>query len=120
MELHIGPYVYKVYLWRGLIDHEGQKCLGLCDHDQQCVLVSDTVSGDRRLQVLCHEAWHAWRHHFGSQDSTLEGEADLVGLMMVQLMKDLEGKMPLAIEKLDYTMHGQLPDDRIAAKYAPK
>jgi hypothetical protein len=117
MDLHIGPLVYRVYLWPGFIQHEGEQCLGLCDHDRQYVLISDTVNDDRRMQVLCHEAWHTWRHHFASQCSTPEGEADLVGMMFVQLMKDLHGGMPHALSMLIYAPSDERrAGDDIAAK----
>jgi hypothetical protein len=119
MDLHIGPLVYSVYLWSGYIPHEGQPCLGLCDHDRQCVLISDHAKNERRLQVLCHEAWHIWRHHFGSQCSTAEGEADLVGMMFVQLMKDLHGQTATELSTLTYASGDELQGgDDIAAKPA--
>ena len=116
MELNIGPFIYRVYLWHGLIEHEGQQCIGLCDHDQRCVLISDTVSDEQRMQVLCHEAWHAWRHHFAGQSKTAEGEADLVGLVLVGLIKDLEGKIPAGLSRLNYTSKSPDARDQIAAK----
>ncbi len=88
MNLRVGPYVYRVRQVHGLIDHEGEACLGLCDNQLHELLVSDQASTAQQIQVLCHEYIEAWIHHFGQNLDDKEDYCDLFGLAMTQFVMD--------------------------------
>jgi len=107
MQFHVGPFVYNAYLVRGHITHQGRQCLGLCQHEERRVLVSDRLDPVEQFQVLCHELWHAWHHRFATDDAGDEPLADLVGIAMTQLATDLYGAVPRLREHgLDYLPEG--------------
>lgn len=91
MQLSIGPFRYDVRLIAGYIDHEGQRCLGLCDNGRQQLLISDQTPRDQQIQVLCHEYMEAWVYHFAGEQPTKEDYCDLMGLAMTQLVTQFTG-----------------------------
>jgi hypothetical protein len=85
MQLRVGPFIYRVRLVRGYIDHAGQSCLGLCDNERGQLLISDRAGPSQRLQILGHEYMEAWVYHFGGQNPGKEDYCDLLGLALTQL-----------------------------------
>lgn len=106
MTLRVGPYLYRVRFVDGLIDHEGQPCVGLCDNDGKVIYVSTTPCEAEQIQTICHEYMEAWIYHFGQRgdpsattsapsaagdllaDPGKEAWCDLFGLAMTQFVLD--------------------------------
>ena len=88
MNFRVGPYVYKVRQVEGLIPHEGQYCLGLCDNERHELLISDQASAAQQVQVVCHEYLEAWVYHFGQKIEDKEDYCDLFGMAMTQFVLD--------------------------------
>ena len=96
MMLRVGPYLYRVEPVHGYINHQGKKCLGLCDNDRHVLLVSDVATEAQQVQVICHEYIEAWLHHFGREFKRLPGKealCDLFGLAMTQFALDFIHEM---------------------------
>ncbi|MEX0653111.1 MAG: hypothetical protein WD534_14375 [Phycisphaeraceae bacterium] len=89
MILRVGPFLYRVRFVDGYIDHEGEKCLGLCDNDAHELLVSTVVSEAQQIQVISHEYMEAWLYHFGASVTDKEDYCDLFGMAMTQFVLDL-------------------------------
>ncbi len=88
MDFKVGPYIYRVTMARGYLELDGQRCLGLCDHEQHALEVSDQCSPAQRVQVICHEYMEAWLYHFGHAGMDKEAYCDLFGLAMTQFAMD--------------------------------
>lgn len=95
MQIAIGPMTYDVCLVEDWIDHEGEPCLGLCDHVAQRILISKRSQPDRRVNVFFHELAHAWQRVFNVGDVTLDEErmADVIGLAMADLKPATLGRV---------------------------
>lgn len=89
MILRVGPFLYRVRFVDGYIEHEGEKCLGLCDNDAHELLVSTTTHEAQQIQVICHEYMEAWLYHFGANIRDKEDYCDLFGMAMTQFVLDL-------------------------------
>ncbi len=112
MMLRVGPYLYRVKHIAGYIQHEGERCLGLCDNDRHELLVSDVPSEAQQVQVICHEYAEAWLYHFGgklTEHADKELMCDLFGMAMAQLAMDLMR-----------TLRGELAETEAAAPEAPQ
>ena len=95
MRLKVGPYIYTVRLVEGAIEHEGDRCLGLCDNERHEILVADVATEVQQVQVICHEYMEAWIYHFASHladDDAKESFCDLFGVAMAQCMLDFIGQ----------------------------
>ena len=91
MRFRVGPYIYKVELVHGYIEHEGERCLGLCDNETHVLQVSDVAAEAQQIQIICHEYMEAWIYHFGEHLANLpakEAFCDLFGMAMAQCMMD--------------------------------
>jgi hypothetical protein len=113
MEFRVGPYLYAVRPVAGYIDHQGQRCLGLCDNERHELLISDQASPAQQIQVACHEYMEAWVYHFGANLTDKEDYCDLFGLAMTQFIMDLIRDLrpmlkPEAAQALDL-LHGAPP-----------
>lgn len=84
MRIFVGPFSYNVELVRGLIQHEGEPCLGLCDDIRQWIGVSDEPPPEQRISIFWHELAHAWQRWLKVHDLPLDEEAfaNLIGLAM--------------------------------------
>lgn len=102
MQFHVGPFTYQARLVRGYVLDSGRTCLGLCDHRHRQILISDLLDPPQRLQVLCHELWHAWCYHFPAQCRDEESLADLLGLALTQLAQDVLGPACDSLTHLPY------------------
>jgi hypothetical protein len=113
MEFRVGPYLYAVRPVAGYIDHQGQRCLGLCDNERHELLISDQASPAQQIQVACHEYMEAWVYHFGANLTDKEDYCDLFGLAMTQFIMDLIRDLrpmlkPEAAQALDL-LHAPVP-----------
>ncbi|MCC7406622.1 MAG: hypothetical protein IT442_01025 [Phycisphaeraceae bacterium] len=93
MNLRVGPFVYRVRFVEELIEHEGRRCLGLCDNDAHVILVARHGSEAQQVQVVCHEYMEAWVYHFGQGMTDKEAMCDLFGMAMTQFTLDLMHQM---------------------------
>ncbi|MFA9477611.1 hypothetical protein ACERK3_04810 [Phycisphaerales bacterium AB-hyl4] len=89
MILRVGPFLYRVRFVDSYIEHEGEKCLGLCDNDAHELLVSTVVTEAQQIQVISHEYMEAWLFHFGENVADKEDYCDLFGMAMTQFVLDL-------------------------------
>ncbi len=89
MLLKVGPFVYRVVLVAGYIEHDGEDCLGLCDNETHELFISDRCSTAQQVQVIAHEYMEAWIYHFGRDGMDKEAWCDLFGLAMTQFVLDL-------------------------------
>jgi hypothetical protein len=89
VKVDVGPFEYRVQLFEGLIDHDGQPCFGLCDNVQQRIYISDVPPPPQRMRILIHEIMHGWWFHFGPDRVDEESIVDLVGLAMTELITEL-------------------------------
>ena len=104
MDFKVGPYTYRVTMARGYLGLDGQRCLGLCDHERHLLEVSDQCSPAQRVQVICHEYMEAWLYHFGHAGMDKEAYCDLFGLAMTQFAMDhvpkwCEGVPPVPVSR---------------------
>ncbi len=88
LEFSVGPFVYRANLHPGLIDLDGRACFGICDHQEQQILVADTMQPAMRMLTLFHELRHAWHHHFPFNICDEEGDADSFGIVGLSLVID--------------------------------
>lgn len=88
MEFKVGAYRYRVYLVPGL-SHPETGCLvdGLIDFNNREIYVSTAVSHRRWREIILHEYWHAWIHHFGFQLDE-EVQCDRFAVATSQFMDD--------------------------------
>lgn len=123
MRLRVGPFVYRLVVVEGFIEHEGESCLGLCDNEAHELRVSSECSEAQQVQVICHEYMEAWLYHFGSDAMDKEAYCDLFGLAMTQFVLDLTRSLRLAgpavLEALDAAEPGRPSDPAHTAPPAP-
>lgn len=98
MILRVGPFLYRVRFVDGYIDHEGERCLGLCDNDAHELLVSTVVSEAQQIQVISHEYMEAWLYHFGANVRDKEDYCDLFGMAMTQFVLDLTRQLQQPVD----------------------
>ena len=88
MHLTVGPYSYSVLKTQNLshpIDNEAID--GLIDFATATIWIDQTVPAHRRLDVILHEYWHAWRHHFGKPEDE-EAECDWFAAAVMQFLRE--------------------------------
>ncbi len=88
MHLTVGPYSYEVLKAHQLIHPmSGDKLDGLIDFATGTIWIDDTVPTHRRLDVILHEYWHAWRHHFGKPENE-EAQCDWFAAATMQFLRE--------------------------------
>ena len=82
--LRVGGFDYTVKLVRGHIYLDGEECVGLFDHKQQLILISDEQCVGARWATLWHEIAHAAHTVLRKGDSLIGREtvAEFVEDMM--------------------------------------
>lgn len=103
MMLRIGDRIhYQLQLHPGRLHFQGERCLGLCNHDQRTLLIAGDLPPDEMFEVMCHEYWHAFAHTYGHFAHDEESSADLFALATRQFMQSLRraGVMKLAMNRI--------------------
>ncbi|HAI10610.1 MAG TPA: hypothetical protein DCM28_02825 [Phycisphaerales bacterium] len=87
VELFAGPFSYRVLVVKNLKHPEtGQSVDGLINFDDREIYISDQASRRRWLEIVLHEYWHAWCHHFGKLESDEEQQCDRFAAVCLQFM----------------------------------
>lgn len=88
MHLTVGPYSYDVLKAQQLVHPSTHEPLdGLIDFATATIWVDASVPANRRLDVILHEYWHAWRHHFGRPENE-EAECDWFAAATMQFLRE--------------------------------
>ena len=88
MRFQVGPFTYSVRRVSGYIEFNGQRLLGLADHEQHELLISDRVNLTQQVQVLGHEIMEAWIYQHGAPRDK-ESACDLFGTALTAFTMDL-------------------------------
>ena len=88
MHLTVGPYSYEVLKAQHLIHPDSlQKVDGLIDFATATIWIDQVVPAHLRLDIILHEYWHAWRHHFGKPEDE-EAECDWFAAATMQFLRE--------------------------------
>ena len=88
MHLTVGPYAYDVHKTRQLVHPvTGISLDGLIDFATTTIWIDESVPIHRRLDVILHEYWHAWRHPFGKPENE-EAECDWLAAATMQFLRE--------------------------------
>ena len=79
LTVRVLAYDVPVVLTTRLASDRGEPAYGICEWDNRRILLSADTPRHLRLNVLCHEVWHAHRFELGRPDG-IEAECDLFAM----------------------------------------
>ncbi|HFI0250101.1 TPA: ImmA/IrrE family metallo-endopeptidase [Streptococcus suis] len=88
MEVKVGGLIYKVLEQEYFSDSDDDRNLwGLCDFEQQIIFIRNSLSIQKKKQVLVHELTHAILHEAGYKEQD-EELVERFSLILHQVLLD--------------------------------